>query len=89
MYKMKRYQVYLNPYSVAALDGIQKLTDIRRSKIIRDAVDKVAIQIVASLPIQKPAKKRYILDELAGFIDLKTNKKTNYSQHVDDIYLQP
>lgn len=88
MYKMKRYQVYLNPHSVAVLDEIKKLTNIRRSKIIRDAVDKIATQIIASIPIKKPSKKHYIMDELVGFIDLKTKKKTNYAQHVDDIYFQ-
>jgi len=88
MYKMKRYQVYLNPQSVAILDDIQKLTDITRSKIIRDAVDKIATQVIATIPIKKSTKKHYFLDDLAGFIDLKTKKATNYAEHVDDIYLQ-
>lgn len=88
MYKMKRYQVYLNPHSVAILDDVQKLTDITRSKIIRDAVDKIAQQVIAAIPMKKSGKKHYILDELVGFIDLKTKKRTNYAEHVDDIYLQ-
>lgn len=88
MYKMKRYQVYLNPHSVAILDEIQKLSNITRSKIIRDAVDKIATQVIASIPIKGPRKKSYIMDELVGFIDLKSKKKTNYAEHVDDIYLQ-
>lgn len=84
---MKRYQVYLDQHSVSILDEIRKLTNITRSKIIRNTIDKVATEIVASLPVKKPAKKHYIMDELVGFIDLKTKKKTNYSEHVDDIYL--
>ncbi len=84
---MKRYQVYLNPHSVAILDEIQKLTSITRSKIIRDAVDKIATQVTMTIPVKKSGRKRYILDSLAGSISIKGKKKTNYAQHIDDIYL--
>ena len=35
---------------------------------------------------KKTKKKEYILDKLAGFIDLKTENRTNYAQNIDDIY---
>lgn len=88
MYKMKRYQVYLNPHSVSVLDDFDKNTKISRSKIIREAVDRIAQKYISIVPAKAKRKKHYIMDDLAGFIDLKTKKKTNYALHVDDIYLR-
>lgn len=34
---------------------------------------------------KKEKKKEYILDKLAGFIDLKTKRKVNYAQTVDEV----
>jgi len=34
---------------------------------------------------KKMKKKEYILDKYAGFIDLKTKKKINYAQTVDEV----
>ena len=62
---MKRYQIYLNPQSVTILDEIQKLSNITRSKIIRDAIDKIATQIMTTIPIKRSAKKHFVLDDLA------------------------
>ena len=83
---MKRYQVYLNQNSVSVLDDFQKLSDISRSKIIRQVIDRVAEQLVCVVENKRSAKKEYILDSLAGFVNLKTNKKTNFAQNVDEIY---
>lgn len=83
---MKRYQVYLNPHSVSILDEIEEGTRISRSKIIRDTLDRIAQQYAALTPLKTKSKKRYILDEMAGFIDLKTKKKTDFARHVDNIY---
>ena len=83
---MKRYQVYLNPASVSVLDDFEKITDISRSKIIRQVIDRVAEQLVRVVENRTKNKKDYILDSLAGFVDLKTNKKTNFAQNVDEIY---
>lgn len=85
---MKRYQVYLNQNSVSVLDEFEDLSNISRSKIIRKAIDNVAEQLIKVFAQQKRSgKKEYILDKLAGFVDLKTNdKKMNFSQHVDEIY---
>lgn len=84
---MKRYQVYLNPESVEVLDGVEKETRISRSKIIREAVERLAENINATLAERKRKSKKFLLDDLAGFIDLKTDKETNFAQSVDDIYL--
>ena len=84
---MKRYQVYLNQGSVAVLDDFQKISNISRSKIIRQAIDRVAEQLVSVVEVGRSNKKEYVLDSLAGFVDLKTNKKTNFAQNVDEIYL--
>lgn len=85
---MKRYQVYLNPHSVSVLDDFQGISDISRSKLIRQVTDNVAEQLIRIFAERKgSSKKEYLLDKLAGFVDLKTDKKTNFSQHVDDLYL--
>lgn len=84
---MKRYQVYLNQGSVAVLDDFEKISNISRSKIIRQAIDRMAEQLVRVVEAKRQDKKEYILDSLAGFVDLKTDKKTNFAQNVDEIYL--
>ena len=84
---MKRYQVYLNQNSVSVLDEFEGISDISRSKLIRRVVDNVAEELIKIFAEKKGSgKKEYLLDKLAGFVDLKTDKKINYSQHVDDIY---
>lgn len=85
---MKRYQVYLHPHSVTILDDFEKISSISRSKLIREAVDRLADQIclVFAKKENKLPKMTYF-DQLAGSIDLKTKKKTNFAQTVDDIYL--
>ena len=83
---MKRYQVYLNQNSVSVLDDFEKISNISRSKIIRQAIDRLAEQLARIVDYNWSQKKEYILDSLAGFVDLKTNKKTNFAQNVDEIY---
>lgn len=85
---MKRYQVYLNQNSVAILDDFEEISNLSRSKLIRQITDNVAEQLIRIFAEKKGStKKEYLLDKLAGFVDLKVDKKTNFSQHVDDIYL--
>lgn len=86
MYIMKRYQVYLNSHSVSILDEFEKFSNISRSKVIRQVIDRVAEQLAAVVSEKRLKKKEYILDSLEGFVDLKTDKKTNFSQNVDEIY---
>lgn len=84
---LKRYQVYLNPYSVSVLDGFKKTSNMSRSKLIREAIDRVAEQFVAIFAWEKKTQKTKYFDKLCGFIDLKTKKKTHFAENVDEIYL--
>lgn len=86
---MKRYQVYLNPGSVAILDDFEKISDISRSKLIREAIDRYVNQLVKVFAKRNdsPPKLTY-LDQLEGAIDLKTSKPTNYALDDDEIYLK-
>ena len=83
---MKRYQVYLNQSSVSVLDDFEKISNISRSKVIRQVIDRVAEQLVRVVEVKRSNKKEYLLDTLAGFVNLKTNGKTNFAQNVDEIY---
>ncbi len=83
---MKRYQVYLNPHSVSILDEFDKMSNISRSKLIREAIDRVAEQVVAIFTWEKKTKKTRYFDNLCGFIDLKTKEKTHFAENVDEIY---
>ncbi len=86
---MKRYQVYLNPYSVSILDDLGTQTDISRSKLIQGAIDRFANQVtkVFSKREVQPFNYSYF-DKLVGAIHLKTKKTTNFAQDIDEIYLQ-
>ena len=77
MYIMKRYQVYLNPHSVSILDDFEKYTNISRSKLIREAIDRLAQNLsrVFAAKNEFPQDK-LILDSLVGFIG-KGPKQTN------------
>lgn len=86
---MKRYQVYLNPNSVAILDDFEKISDISRSKLIREAIDRFVNQLVKVFAKRNDSlPKLTYLDRLAGAIDLKTSKPTNYALDENEIYLK-
>lgn len=88
MYKVKRYQVYLNPHSVSIIDEIEKNTEISRSKIIRDGIDRYANSLAKVFKTSKiPPTKKTVLDSLAGSISIKGKKRTNFASRVDEIYL--
>lgn len=84
---MKRYQVYLNPHSVSILDDVKKISNISRSRLIRETIDRVAEQVVAIFAPEKKTQKTRYLDKLCGFIDIKTKEKTHFAENVDEIYL--
>lgn len=84
---MKRYQVYLNQISVSVLDDYEKLTKMSRSKIIRYLVDHASEQLITLIRGKEPNKK-YFMDQLSGFIDLKTNRKLDLISGIDDVLLQ-
>jgi len=84
---MKRYQVYLNPESVMLIDNFEEVSQISRSKIIRAAIDRLAEQLISVVAVQKSSSgKKGIFDRLAGFVDLKITKKTNFAAEIDTIY---
>ena len=89
---MKRYQVYLNPNSVALLDDIEEFTKMSRSKLLRLLIDRAAegaVDILRLIHQAKGIKKtKPIMDSLAGFVDLKTDQTVNFSQHIDEVILQ-
>lgn len=85
---MKRYQVYLNPNSVAVLDNFEEISNISRSSVIRQIIDRISEQLIRVAMPRKSTKKESVLDSLAGFVDLKTNKKTHFAENIDEeIYL--
>lgn len=84
---MKRYQVYLNQISVSIIDDYEKLTKMSRSKVIRYLVDSASEQLITLIRRKEPGKK-YLLDQLSGFIDLKTDKKLDLVSSIDDVLLQ-
>lgn len=83
---MNRYQVYLHPQSVSVLDDFESLTNISRSQLIRESIDRLALQLSGLLSVQRKKNKQFLFDILAGYIDTGSNKKTNYADTVDDIY---
>lgn len=85
---MKRYQVYLNPHSVSILDDFEKYTNISRSKLIREAIDRLA-QNLSRVFVQKDEAptNAITLDSLVGFINTKGSKQTNYALRDDSMYL--
>lgn len=84
---MRRYQVYLNPYSISVLDDLEEIIGISRSKQLRLVINRVAEELASILRAKEASqnKKWFLLDELAGFIDLKTDKKTNFTEDIDEV----
>ena len=85
---MRRYQVYLNSNSVAVLDDFEKISGLSRSKIIREAIDRLA-QNLSRVFVAKniQPQNKLILDSLVGFINLKNKRQTNYASQDDNKYL--
>ena len=85
---MKRYQVYLDPHSVSILDDFEKYANISRSKLIREAIDRLAQNLSRVFVEKDEAPKETItLDSLVGFINVKGQKQTNYALRDDSVYL--
>lgn len=84
---MKRYQVYLNPHSVSILDDFERYANIPRSKLIREAIDRLA-QNLSRVFVAKDEdpREKLALDSLVGFI--KGQKQTNYALKDDSAYLK-
>lgn len=84
---MKRYQVYLNPHSISILDDFEKYTNISRSKLIREAIDRLAQNLTRVFVVKKELpQEKLVLDTLVGFINVG-HKQTNYALKDDKTYL--
>lgn len=85
---MKRYQVYLNSSSVSVLDEFEKYTSISRSKLIREAIDRLAQNLSKTFADKNiEPQDKLILDSLIGLISAKSLKQTNYALKDDRTYL--
>ena len=85
---MKRYQVYLNPNTVSVLDEFEKYTSVSRSKLIREAIDRLALNLAKTFAAQKIAPNdKFILDSLIGQINISSLEQTNYALKDDSSYL--
>jgi hypothetical protein len=83
---MKRYQVYLNPDSVATIDQYEQETNLSRSGVIRMVVDAVAVNLQKTRITKRTGTKTGSLDSIIGIIDPNGKKTTYSSAHVDDMY---
>lgn len=80
--------MYLDPASIATIDDLERYTQISRSKIIREVVDRFAESVSKVLAkAEKLPLKKYSLDSLVGAIILKGKKNTNYALKEDLPYL--
>lgn len=81
---MKRYQVYLNSNSVSVLDEFEKYTSVSRSKLIREAIDRLAQNLAKSFADKNiEPQDKFILDSLIGQINVKGQKQTDYASKDD------
>jgi hypothetical protein len=88
MYIMKRYQVYLNPHSISVLDEFEEHSSIPRSRLIREAIDRLAQNLAKILNKQKfEPSNTHALDQMIGFIKLDSSQKTTYATKSDREYL--
>ncbi len=85
---MRRYQVYLNPQSVQIIDQFEKETNLSRSRIIRQATDSLAENLVKLMNNKKKIQPKGVLDSLVGIINIKGKKQTNFAEKVDEIYFK-
>lgn len=82
---MKRYQIYLNPQSVATMDDVAHLLHVSRSQIIRDIVDRVAREYKKLLLARIGPRSDNPLLKMAGIIK---GINPGISENVDEIYLR-
>ncbi|MBU1323408.1 ribbon-helix-helix domain-containing protein [Patescibacteria group bacterium] len=85
-YTMARVQVYLNPQDVSLVDTIAEKINIKRSQVIRDAINAIAlryVQVAQFLTVKKPLKNPLL--ELGG---MEVSKTGRASINVDEIYSQ-
>ncbi|KKU83272.1 hypothetical protein A2973_01665 [Candidatus Gottesmanbacteria bacterium RIFCSPLOWO2_01_FULL_49_10] len=83
--QMKRYQMYLEPKSVAIIDDLSRELDISRSQIVRDVISRVMREYEKILTAATSRRlKNNPLLQMAGFAQSPTG---HVSENIDDIYL--
>lgn len=83
---MNRYQIYLKSESVEVLDNLAKLTNLSRSQIIRDVIDKMAKEYERLLTKTEASRmKNNPLLKMAGFAK---GPGKDISHNVNEIYLK-
>ena len=83
-----RYQVYLDPRSVAILDEASELLPVTRSQIIREAIDAAAGRVSNLLALLKPVSfdDYSWIDKMTGSLIYKDGKTVNMTERVDSVY---
>lgn len=85
---MTRYQVYLNPKSVAVLDAVARQLAVSRSTIIRDVVDRVGGEFAKLLAGSRAARRKSNpLLKMAGMIKGPLPHGRSLAENIDEIYL--
>lgn len=84
---MKRYQMYLDPVDINAIDKIAELASIPRSQIVRDLISLVSERYTKLIPKENKTTKRmrHPFDKFIGRFKLGDPKA--YLK-VDEIYLK-
>lgn len=83
--QLTRIQVYVEPDNLALVDEIARDIKIKRSQIIRDALDAVVNNYIRTKLLIKPSSsKKNALIEMGGIAVSKTG---TVGLNVDEIYL--
>ena len=81
---MNRYQIYLNPKSVIAVEEIADQFETSRSEIIREAVDSLVAQYYKMATVlQRETAKDNPLLKLAG---VEKSRSGHVAEEIDEIY---
>ena len=83
---MSRYQIYLEPNTVAAIDGLSSDIGVSRSQVIRDVLDRVAREYRKVLLSITTARKPH--NPVLRMIGAGKSASGNLSRTVDMIYLR-
>jgi len=88
---MKRVQLYLDSGTIVGIDQIERITNLPRSKIIREMLGRAtdsALQFLQSLIfLNNPKKQKYTaFDKYIGAIDVAPKKKLDIKREDEDIY---
>lgn len=82
---MKRYQMYLEPVEMDAIDKIAELAAVPRSEIVRDIVSLMTHRY-GKLITKNKQKRRTVRDPFAPFIGKYSLGDPEAYKQVDEIY---